>query len=163
MRAVSNTSPISALAYIGRLSLLKSQFSEIWIPDAVWDELKLHPDNVAAASIQDAIRANWIRIATAPKSHFLSVLMLHLHKGEAEAIALATNLQANVILIDEQEARRIAVQAGLSVTGVLGVLLRAKLMGEIQFLRPEIQSLRAKARFFIAAHLEAKILSTAGE
>jgi len=50
MRAVSNTSPVSSLASIGRLSLLKSQFSDIWIPTAVSNELTLHPDPVALAS-----------------------------------------------------------------------------------------------------------------
>jgi len=55
MLAVSNTSPISNLASIGRLELLKSQFSELWIPDAVAEELAAHPDPVARAMIQNAI------------------------------------------------------------------------------------------------------------
>lgn len=163
MRAVSNTSPISALAQIGRLSLLKSQFSEILIPTAVSDELKLHPDPAAAAVIQTAVKQNWIRIASPPSSHLLNVLMLQLHRGEAEAIALAAEIQAGVVLIDEQEARRLATQLGLNVTGVLGVLLRAKLKGDIPLLKPEIQALRTKARFFISPHLEASILLAAGE
>lgn len=95
MRAVSDTSPISALAYIGRLSLLKSQFSEIWIPVAVSDELKLHPEPAAAASIQAAIRENWIRPASASATHLLAVLTLHLHRGEAEVIALAADIRSS--------------------------------------------------------------------
>ncbi|HLJ26762.1 MAG TPA: DUF3368 domain-containing protein [Candidatus Angelobacter sp.] len=163
MRAVSDTSPISALAYIGRLSLLKSQFSDIWIPTAVSEELHLHPSEAAITAIQSAIREGWIRPASTPISPLLSVLMLHLHRGEAEAIALAAEIKADTVLIDEQEARKFAAQAGLSVTGVLGILLRAKLMGAIPALKPEIQSLRAKARFFIARAVEAAILSAAGE
>lgn len=163
MRAVSDTSPISALAYIGRLSLLRSQFSEIWIPKAVWEELQLHPDPAAIASIRAAIRDSYIRVDSAPKSPLLNLLLPHLHRGEAEAIALASEIHADLVLIDEQEARRLAVQAGLSVAGVLGVLLKAKLRGDIPLVRPEIQALRSKARFFIAAPLEAKILAAAGE
>ncbi|HXJ95855.1 MAG TPA: DUF3368 domain-containing protein [Terriglobia bacterium] len=68
-----------------------------------------------------------------------------------------------MVLIDEQEGRQLAAQAGLSVTGVLGILLRAKQSGHIPALRPEIQSLRHKARFFIAPLLEAKLLAAAGE
>jgi predicted nucleic acid-binding protein len=163
MRAVSDTSPISALASIGQLSLLKSQFSEIWIPTAVSDELKLHPDTVALASIETAIREKRIRLASPSTAHLLSILSLHLHRGEAEAIALAIDIKADFVLIDEQEGRGFAVQTGLSVIGVLGILLRAKLNGEIPALKPEILSLRAKARFFIASSLEARILSAAGE
>ncbi|MGA3238964.1 MAG: DUF3368 domain-containing protein [Bryobacteraceae bacterium] len=92
----------------------------------------------------------------------LSILLSSLHKGEAEAIALATDMKADIVIIDEQEARQTATQAGLSVTGVLGILLRAKRAGKIGALRPEIQALRNRARFFIAPSLEAKVLTAAG-
>lgn len=163
MRAVSDTSPISALASIGRLALLKSQFSEIWIPAAVSDELALHPGPAALASIQAAIREKWIHSASPSNSHLLGILSLYLHRGEAEAIALAADMRVDVVIIDEHEGREFASQTGLSVTGVLGILLRAKLTGEIPALKPEILALRARARFFIAPALEARILSIAGE
>jgi hypothetical protein len=163
MRAVSDTSPISSLAAIGRLPLLQSQFSEIWIPTAVLEELRAHPDRTALATIQAALREGWIKCASPAASRLFSVLSLHLHRGEAEAIALATELKAEVILIDEQEGRELATHAGLYVTGVLGVLLRAKRDGHIPALKPEIQSLRDSARFFVHPSLEAKILAAAGE
>jgi len=163
MRAVSNTSPLSNLATIGRLPLLRSQFSEIWIPTAVRQELDAHPDPAALSAIQTALRESWIRCACPAGSHLLSVLSAHLHRGEAEAIALAAELKADVVLIDEQEGRELATQAGLCVTGVLGILLRAKHNGQIPALQPEIQSLRSKARFFIHPSLEAQVLAAAGE
>lgn len=163
MRAVSNTSPISNLAFIGRLALLKAQFSEIWIPAAVLSELQAHPDARALAAIQEALREGWIRSTTPGSSHLLSILLPYLHRGEAEAIALAVDLKADIVVIDEQEGRQYAVQAGLSVTGVLGVLLRAKKNGLIAALKPEIQALKAKARFFVAPTLELKVLAAAGE
>ena len=95
MRAVSNTSPISNLASIGRLELLKSQFSQLWIPDAVVGELTAHPDTIAQATIQKAIRDRWIQIATPGDSGLLRLLLSQLHRGEAEAIALATELKAD--------------------------------------------------------------------
>jgi predicted nucleic acid-binding protein len=55
MLAASNTSPISNLASIGRLGLLQSQFSELWIPDGVAEELAAHPDPVVQTTIQTAI------------------------------------------------------------------------------------------------------------
>lgn len=148
MRAVSNTSPISNLAFIGRLSLLKAQFSEIWIPDAVADELNAHPDSSALAEIHGALQEGWIKTASPSPSPLLRLLLPHLHRGEAEAIALAADLTADII--EEQEARQYAAQAGLSVTGVLGILLHAKKSGLLRELRPEIQALKMRARFFIA-------------
>jgi len=163
MRAVSNTSPISSLAIIGKLPLLRSQFSEIWIPAAVLHELNDHPDSVALAAIHEAVRDKWIQPAVPKPSHLLGVLLSNLHRGEAEAIALAADSNADIILIDEHEGRRFANQAGLTVTGVLGVLLRAKKSGLISAVKPEVHALRTKARFFIASSLEARVLSAAGE
>ena len=124
MLAVSNTSPISNLASTDRLVLLKSQFSTVSIPNAVASELATHPDPAAREAIQNAIREGWLRIETAQDSPLCRILLLQLHAGEAEAIALATDLKADIVLLDEQEGRRLASKAGLAVTGVLGVLLR---------------------------------------
>jgi hypothetical protein len=163
MLAVSNTSPISNLASIGRLELLKSQFPELWIPDAVAEELAAHPDSVAQAMILNAIRTQWIQIRTPRDSSLLRLLLLQLHRGEAETIALATDLNAAFVLIDEQEGRQLASKTGLAVTGVLGILIRAKRTGEIPAIKPEMALLRRNAHFFVSAALEAKILSAAGE
>jgi len=67
------------------------------------------------------------------------------------------------VLIDESEGREVARQARLSVTGVLGVLLRAKRAGQISAIRPEIQRLRIEAHFFVAPSLETSVLAAAGE
>jgi len=104
-----------------------------------------------------------LRIETAQDSPLLRILLLQLHSGEAEAIALATDLKADIVLIDEQEGRQLASKAGLAVTGVLGVLLRAKRKGDIAAVKPEIDLLRSKARFFVSPLLEAKVLVAAGE
>ena len=124
MLAVSNTSPISNLASTDRLVRLKSQFSTVSIPNAVANELATHPGPAAREAIQNAIPEGWLRIETAQDSPLLKILLLQLHSGEAEAIALATDLKADIVLIDEQEGRQLASKAGLAVTGVLGVLLR---------------------------------------
>jgi hypothetical protein len=163
MLAVSDTSPISNLASIGRLELLKSQFSGLWIPDAVAEELAAHPDPVAHTMIQNAMRDQWIQIGTPKDSGLLRLLLLQLHRGEAEAIAVATDHSADFVLMDEQEGRQLASKTGLAVTGVLGVLLRAKRAGEIAALKPEMDLLRSKAHFFVSLAIEKKILAAAGE
>jgi len=91
------------------------------------------------------------------------MLLAQLHRGEAEAIALAAERRADITLIDEQEGRALAAQAGQTVTGVIGVLLRAKLSGAIPAMKPEIEALRSKARFFLSASLEKSVLESAGE
>jgi predicted nucleic acid-binding protein len=163
MPTVSNTSPISNLACISRLDLVLEQFSEVWIPHAVEVELGSVPDAVARKSIDNAKRAGWLKSRPATDSNLISLLMVELHKGEAEAIALALELKADRLLIDEREGRAMARQLGLKLTGVLGVLLRAKRMNRITTIKPEIEALRAKAHFFISPTLEAAILKKAGE
>jgi len=90
MLAVSNTSPISNLASISRLELLRSQFSAIWVPGAVAEELLAHPDPPAKNLIQRAIEEQWIKVGKVGDSRLLRLLLLQLHQGEAEAIAFAT-------------------------------------------------------------------------
>ncbi len=163
MLVVSNTSPISNLALIGRLDLLRDQFEQVWIPDAVRVELDHIPDNVAKASIRRAYEQNWIRYRTVGNAQLAGVLGNELDRGEAEAIALSIEMKADLLLVDERDARVLARQAGLVVRGVLGILLRAKATGKIPLVKPEIEALRTRAGFFVAPHLEREVLSSAGE
>ncbi len=163
MVAVSDTSPISNLSITGRLDLLRSQFSQVLIPEAVRTELERMPDPEAKASIENAFRDAWLLCRAVGNWQVAAALGNVLDKGEAEAIALATEIQAGVLLIDEKEGRSFARQAGLLVRGVLGVLIRAKTMGEIVSVRAEIDALRNRAGFFVASSLEACILRSVGE
>jgi predicted nucleic acid-binding protein len=90
-------------------------------------------------------------------------LTLELHLGEAEAIALALEAKPDRLLIDERDGRLMARQLDLSVTGVLGVLLRAKKLKQIKAIKPEIDALRKKAHFFISGELETVVLKKARE
>ncbi|HWC95374.1 MAG TPA: DUF3368 domain-containing protein [Candidatus Sulfopaludibacter sp.] len=72
-------------------------------------------------------------------------------------------MSANLILLDERDGRIAAVRAGLRVTGVLGVLLRAKVKAQIPLVGPELDALRTKARFFLSTSLEQDVLQLAGE
>jgi predicted nucleic acid-binding protein len=145
--------------FIGHLNLLKLQFAQFGYPmRSPWNRLFTPTRSVALAATQKAIRDQWIKTAASQHSPLLSVLLSSLHKGEAEAIVRAGNLKADIEIIDEQEGRQLASHAGLSVTGVLGLLLRAKLAGHIPAVKPEMQALQHKAHFFIAPSLEAWIL-----
>jgi predicted nucleic acid-binding protein len=163
MLVASNTSPISNLAIIGRLDLLRLQFHEIWIPPAVHAELSRLPRPEALDQIHQAIHHGWIKPQSLREDKVARLLAVTLDAGEAEAIALALELSANLILLDERDGRSAAVRAGLQVTGVMGVLLRAKKDGQIQLVKPEVEALRTQARFFLSAPMQVAILDLAGE
>ena len=86
-----------------------------------------------------------------------------LHSGEAEAIALAVERHADLVLLDDGDARRLASKMGLHFIGVLGILLRAKQHGGVTALGEEIRRLREEARFFVALKLEMELRIAAGE
>jgi len=163
MPTVSNTSPISNLAWIGRLNLLHEQFSYVWIPQAVETELGNIPDVTVVKTLGEAKDAGWIKTRPVTNVNLVTLLMGELHQGEAEAIALGLEMKADRLLIDEREGRAMARQLGLPLTGVLGVLLRAKKMKRLTAIKPEIEKLKTKARFFIAPALESSVLKAAGE
>jgi predicted nucleic acid-binding protein len=154
MLTVSNTSPISNLTIIGQLDLLREQFGKLWIPLAVFAESDRIAHEQARHVILQAIENGWLIVHPAADIHVVNLLLSDLHPGEAEAIALALEMKADLLLIDEREGRRIARESGLTVRGVLGVLLRAKKTGRIATMKTSIDTLKNQAGFFIAAELE---------
>ncbi len=91
-----------------------------------------------------------------------NILELVLDKGEAEAITLALEVDADLVLLDDREARLQAKRLGLPVTDTLGILLRAKRLGLIESLRDELNKLKEKG-FCVSKSLEERILRMAGE
>lgn len=163
MPTVSNTSPIFNLACIARLNLLFEQFGDVWIPTAVETELHRIPDRAIRRMVEQAKKAGWLKSQSASNAALVKLLTAELHPGEAEAIALALEMNADCTLIDEREGRAAARNLGLHVTGVLGILLRGKKTGQVKSIRSEIGALRTKAHFFIAPALERDMLAKAGE
>lgn len=136
MKAVSDSSPLIALARIGRLDLLSSLFDRIFVPSAVYEEVV-----VAGAGLPGAEQVRqtpWIEVVNAPDVADMSLLRqcVGLGAGEKESISLAEHLSADVVLLDEARARRVAHTAGLTVTGCIGKL-------ESGFRRDLVQDLRA--------------------
>ena len=153
MPVVSNTSPILNLAIIEQLSLLRDQFGEIWIPAAVVEELRVGEDLPGSQVVRKAIDAGWLRIEDVKEQAVPRVLQRSLDRGEAEAIALAVQVKAEWLLLDEQEARRVAKALGLKVTGILGILLRTNRLGNLPSLQKTMDQLRERAGFRIGAEL----------
>jgi predicted nucleic acid-binding protein len=162
MLAVSNTSPLSNLAILDRLYLLREQFNSVIIPHAVRLELDRLPHVAARQRLDSAIKEGWLCVT--PLSDPVPVdVAFGLDPGEAEALALALQLNASMVLLDESAARARAHKIHLPHTGVLGVLRHARLTGRIVSLKFEILRLRTDARFFVAPALEKALLVSVGE
>lgn len=161
MTVVSNTSPISNLAAIGQLSLLQLLYGSITIPPAVADEIAF----VGAIYTQAAAvpSLSWITIQPVIDRTLVERLRTKLDKGESEAIALAVELEAELLLIDEQLGRKLAWESGLEITGLLGVLVEAKSRGAIAAVKPLMDDLMVQARFRVSQKLYVEVLQLAGE
>ena len=166
MPVVSNTSPISNLAIIGHLDLIREQLGSIIIPPGVRSELQRHPDGAARTAIEKAITDGWLCVKPIA-GKVPGELAENLDLGEAEALTLtltlAIELKASLVLLDESSARQHAGSLGLSFTGVLGILRHAKQTGRIASLSDPIARLRKQARFFIGPALEKALLTSVGE
>jgi len=158
MPVVSNTSPILNLAIIGELSLLRDQFGEILIPRAVLEELRVEENLPGSKNVRDAIKAGWIRIETVKQDPLVRAMQRDLDKGEAEAIALAMQVNARWVLMDERDGRKAARSMKLKVVGVLGILLKARHEGRLMSLEQAMDKLRDKAGFYIREDLYSEIM-----
>ncbi len=85
MPVVSNTSPILNLAIIGEIHLLREQFEEILIPEAVLEELRVEEDLPGSQAIRDAMKLGWIRTAAVEEDTLIRAMQRDLDRGEAEA------------------------------------------------------------------------------
>lgn len=160
MIVVSDTSPISNLAAIGQLVILQQLYSEVIIPTAVYQELlDSGVEDPAVLAIQTL---DWIQVCSVTNAVLSQSLQASLDAGEAEAIVLAVELAADRLLMDERRGRQQAMQAGLKVTGLLGVLLAAKQQSVIATVQPILDALIANG-FWVRDELYAETLRLAGE
>ncbi|MEA5417996.1 DUF3368 domain-containing protein [Spirulina sp. CCNP1310] len=151
------------MAIIDHLFLLPQQFGQIYIPSAVATELKVNEDLPGSHALKTAINEEWLIPQTVKNTALVNLLQRDLHQGEAEAIALAVECSANKILLDEKEARQIARALGLSITGILGIVLKGWHEGSVSSLKAVTKRLQQEANFRIAPPLLAQILRESGE
>ncbi len=163
MPVISNTSPLLNLAIINQLHLVREQFGEIIIPNAVLKELRINENIPGSPQLREAYKASWVKVKPVENEAFVQLLRRELDEGEAEAIALGIELKADWVLLDERDGRKIARSLGLNITGVLGIILRGWQQGNISSVRDILNELRSDAHFHIASHLEEQILRETGE
>ena len=161
MIVISDTSVICNLFLVGYLDLIPKLFGEVLIPSKVYDELlELEKFNF---NITPILQADFIEIKSPTNKSAVKELLLELDEGEAEAIVLAMEVEADILLIDESKGRMIATNLGLEITGVLGILLQSKKGGHIPEIKPILDALVNDANFFIAKKLYDIIIEKAGD
>ena len=161
MIVVADTSVILNLALVGQVDLLTALFHEVVVPPAV--EMEFARLAASAGRFAGLRLPGWVRVqppATIPAE---IVADADLDPGESTALALAAEIHAAAILIDEAHGRAVATRMGLTPIGILGILVRAKTHGHLAAVRPVIDALRTQARFRLAESLVREVLRLAGE
>ncbi len=153
---ISNTTPLINFSAICRLDILEKLFGKICIPSAVEKELFVKGENYP--NISELRKANFIETLEAGNILFCNALKRDLDDGEAEAIALALEKNGQLLLMDEISGREIAESYSLRFTGTIGCIVEAKKIGIIASVKPLLDEIRIKARFWINPKLYERIL-----
>lgn len=139
MRVVCNTSPLILLAKTHRLKLLAQLYDGVIIPASVLGEVRTKPGE-EAERVRALLQSRRCQLRKATR-RVLDRLSPDLGAGERETIALALETAADLVILDDQQGRRIARGKGLSVTGTVGVLIEARERGLIPSVRYELDHL----------------------
>lgn len=158
LKVVSNTTPIISLLKLNRLDLLQKLYSQIYIPQAVYNEIEA---GKSKGYYKDLSKIDWIKIIEIQNKQAVNYF-LDLDEGEAEAIILANELKADLIILDEKLGRFHAKHAKLKVTGTIGVLIKAKSEKLIYSLKPLLDELTDK-EVWISEKLKIDILKKVDE
>jgi predicted nucleic acid-binding protein len=139
MTVVADSTPLIALAGIGKLHLLQKLYQEIVIPNAVYEEV-VHQGKGRSGSSEVA-NAVWIQTRSVTQQPSDQNLPSCLGRGESETIFLAQQLSAHLVVMDETAGRKEVTRRGLRLIGTIGILQQAKLQGIIPALKPELNAL----------------------
>lgn len=159
---VSDSSPLINLYLINRFNLLKLFFHTITIPPAVWEELTKAEEKEGVEFFKQERKEGFIVVQPVAPDPLLELLHKSLDEGEAEAIFLALSVKADLLLLDEKEGRSIARVYKIPLTGVIGILMRARLEGKISSLKKELNLLGEKG-FWISDELREEVLQFCNE
>lgn len=161
MRVISDSSPLIALSRIGQLDLLHELYGEVTVPQGVVQEVT--GNGAGQPGAEEVSAAKWIIAAEVGDQQFVASLRRDLGEGEAEAIALAVESKADLLIADDMLARQVAGTLGLTVVGTVGVLLEARQKGLLPEIKPYLDDLTDLAGFRLSGELYARVLREADE
>jgi len=148
---VSNATPLIALAKLGHFALLQKLFTEVTISQEVWTEVVTQGAGRPGAA--ETSQAAWIRVVPLAQPALLPIWRsaYNLGAGETSTILLAKELSATLALIDERQARNLALKEGIAISGSIAVLESGYRQGHLSDLRQVYAQLLA-ANLYIAKH-----------
>ena len=155
-KVIVNTTPLIALAGIGQLGLLRQLYTEVMIPCAVDCEIISEPARTLVSA------ADWIKIKSITGKVQKSSFSSRLHSGEMEVILLAQETKADLLIMDDNAAKKTAKYLGFPVTGTMGILLRAKREGLITEVKPLLEGL-IEDGLFVSNTVQSYVLEQADE
>lgn len=159
-KVVVNTTPLIALSHTGQLDILKKLYGEIVIPEAVYTELSAKAESICKKTVDKSL--DWIRVDKIKNQMAKAMYKTQLHDGEVEVMILSKEIGADVVIIDDANAKKHAKYLGLSVTGTLGVLIKAKQEGYVKELKPILQQM-VENGIYISQSLIVLCLKQVGE
>jgi predicted nucleic acid-binding protein len=128
MIAVINASPLIYLSKLGIIEILPQLFTRIVTTRTVKQEV-LQEKTAPELAILSEVFNSWLEVESADEKIVKKITELQIHRGEAEVIAIGRGLLAKekstVVIIDDLLAREIATSLGLTVTGTIGIILKA--------------------------------------
>lgn len=146
---ISDTSCFIILTKIGALDLLQKVYGQILTTSDIAEEFgeKL---------------PEWVIIKDVLDKYKQKILELQIDKGESSAIALAMETPDCILILDDFKARKIAQQLGMTITGTIGVIIKAKLTGKIPSIKPYLDKIKT-TNFRISLEIELQALKAADE
>jgi len=163
MKMVCNASPLILLAQADHLPLLNQLFDSVMVPEAVWDEVRLHgPDSPVTAALKQAKNNGVFEIFHVVNRLAVNAMLGRLHLGEIETIVGSYEIGADGVILDDLFARKKAKQMGLHLIGTIGIFIMAHKRGLLPGLKTVCESLQV-AKFRISNDLLNEILRSAGE
>lgn len=151
MIVVADTTPLRHLIAIGKADLLRILYGTVIIPAAVWSELHAEstPDLVKTWL---AAEPDWVNIRSPRETEDDDPWLSVLDQGERDALRLAIDLKADLLLMDDREGRACALSLHLPVTGTLGILERADTLHLLQNFEQTLADLESSG-FYLSARL----------
>lgn len=160
MKVVSDSTVLIGLAKIEKTDLLRDIFQKIYIPEAVFREVA--EEGHLRAGAKTVREAAWIIKKQIGDHTQANLLMTFLERGETEVLVLAKEIQADLVLLDEEKARKSAVRAGFKVMGLIGILIVAKRLGLITNIGTYIEKLQ-REKFRLSEKIVNEALKETGE
>jgi len=142
MIVVSNTTPIITLSCINKIDIFKKFFENIYIPKAVYTEIK-SKKAYGYKEIDDDL----FKIINIKDTFAQNILLNDLDLGEAQTIVLAKELNADIVLIDETIGYNIAKSQNLNIQRTLSLLIASKKKGYIRRVKPLLDEMINKGRW----------------